>query len=83
MSERETHVWKVIQGWFDKQAFPPSQRRFAIAVGVSPQAISGWRYGSRPTSENLKALATIMEPTLGPKIYDQLVYAVNQDQGYY
>lgn len=82
-AEQTTYLWAVIQAWLDVLPFPPSQNKLAKNIGVKGTAVSQWKYGqSRPTPENLRALATAMEPVAGPDIYQRLLAAVNRDLGY-
>jgi transcriptional regulator with XRE-family HTH domain len=78
-----TNLWKVIQHWMDQQRFPPNQSTLAKAVGVQRSAVSDWKTGkSRPSPAHMRALADIMEPTLGPKTYTVLVMAMTADMGF-
>lgn len=80
----ESHLWRVVQAWLNELPFPPSQRQLAKALGVSPQTITNWRTGdTRPRPDNVRAIAEMMRLHVGPDAYDKLIYAVNQDQGYY
>lgn len=82
-SERTTHLWQVIQDWLDDLPYPPTQNKLARSIGVEGTAVSQWKWGqSRPTPKNLRALANQMEPVAGPDIYDELLAAVNRDNGY-
>lgn len=83
MTSSQTHLWRVIQAWLDKLDFPPSQSKLALRLGVTRSAVSEWKIGrSRPTPQNLRALADLMEPQLGPAAYETLLQALNTDQGY-
>lgn len=78
-----THLWAVIQEWLDQLPYPPSQRRIAARLEVSPNAVSEWKWGqSRPTPENLQRLADEMEAVAGRDVYARLLDALNKDRGY-
>ena len=78
-----THLWRVIQQWIDLLPFAPSQSKLAESLGLSRSVISEWKLGkSRPSPDNLKALATQMRFNMGPDIYERLLEAVNRDMGY-
>lgn len=78
-----TNLWKVIQHWKDQQQFPPNQSAIAKVVGVQRSAVSDWKTGkARPNPEHMRALADLMEPTLGPMTYTMLVMAMTADMGF-
>lgn len=80
---RTSAVWQVVQLWLDQQQFPPNQSKLAQALGVQRSAVSDWKSGkTHPSPENLRKLATLMEPTLGPRTYTGLVMAVTTDMGF-
>ena len=79
-----SRVWRIIEEWRDLVPFAPSQSRIAERVGVSRSAVSDWKSGkTRPTPENLTALAEMMEPQLGPDVHIRLTVAVMRDMGYF
>ena len=69
---------KVIQRYLDRQPFPPSRRRVAARLGVSPSTLANWERGDvRPSTQNLRALAdAICAP------YHDVFYAAMVDAGY-
>lgn len=82
MSET-SHVWAVIEAWRDLLPYPPNQSKLAKRLGVGRQSVTEWKYGtSLPTPEHLRALADEMSPVAGPDVYDQLLAALNRDQGF-
>ncbi len=82
-TEGTTHLWAVVQDWLDQIPYPPSQNKLAARIGVQGTAVSQWKYGqSRPTPENLRALADEMQAVAGPDVYDRLREAVVLDLGY-
>lgn len=84
MARPTTHLWGEIQAWLDVLPYAPSQAKLAKRIGLnSRNTISEWKYGdSRPTPENLRALADEMAPVIGPDAYARLLAAVARDQGY-
>lgn len=75
---RPGHLWAIVQEWMDSMPYPPSQRRLAYRLDVSPTTVTGWKYGeSFPSVANLKALAA----EIGVP-YERLLDAVLIDQGY-
>lgn len=83
MTQGVTHLWLVVEEWLGKLDFPPTQSRLAERLGLARNAVSEWKLGrSTPTPENMRALAELMEPQMGPQIYIRLVEAMNQDAGY-
>lgn len=82
-AEATTQLWAVVQAWLDVLPYPPSQNKLAKRVGVAGTAVSQWKYGqSRPTPENLRALADEMQAVAGTDVYDRLLAALNLDMGY-
>ena len=79
MSERRTsEVWGLIQAWMDSMPYPPSQRKLAERIGVSPGLISDWKYGeSMPSPDLVKALAD----EIGVR-YERVLDAFLADHGY-
>lgn len=83
MPQEVTHLWRLIQDWLDRLDFPPTQSKLAERVGVTRSAVSDWKYGrSTPTPQNMRALAELMQPQLGPATYGLLIRAMNVDGGY-
>lgn len=41
---RTGHVWALIQEWMDAMPYPPSQRKLAARLDVSPTTVSDWKY---------------------------------------
>lgn len=82
-TKQTSHLWAEIQAWIDVLPYPPTQTRLAARLGVTKNAVSEWKYGiSRPTPENLEALADEMSAVAGPDIYPRLLTAVARDLGY-
>lgn len=79
MSERETGaVWALIQTWMDGMSYPPSQRKLAERVGVSPGLVSDWKYkDSMPAPDLVRALAD----EIGVR-YERVLDAFLEDHGY-
>lgn len=79
----ESHLWMVVQEWMASLPYPPNQSKLAERIGVSRSAVSDWKKGvSSPGAVHLHALAKEMQSVAGPGIYERLLEAVNQDQGY-
>lgn len=78
-SERKSGVlWALIQQWLDSMPYPPSQRRLASRLAISPSALSDWKYGEGfPSPEHLYRLATEIQVP-----YEKVLDAVLQDRGY-
>jgi transcriptional regulator with XRE-family HTH domain len=58
-----TRLWRLVQDYLDRQPFPPSDRRLAQRVGVSPTTIGSWRRGEltqTPKVDNLDRLADLI-----------------------
>lgn len=71
--------WELIDEHLGKMEFPPSKRRLAARLGVSPQTISNWQTGLHdlPDRENLEAVAAFVG-----KSYDAVLGAALSDAGY-
>lgn len=75
---RPGHLWALVQDWMDAIPYPPSQRKLAARVGVSPSAMSDWKYGDGfPDPESLGRLAV----EIGTP-YERVLDAVLKDRGY-
>lgn len=75
---RPGYLWAIVQEWMDSIPYPPSQRKLASRLGVSPSSISEWKYGrSFPDPGHVKLLAE----ELGVP-YERVLDAVLRDQGY-
>lgn len=59
MAERKPgYVWALVQEWLDAMPYPPSQRRLASRLQVSPSTITDWKFGeSFPDADRIEALA--------------------------
>lgn len=79
MSERQTSaVWGLIQAWMNSMPYPPSQRKLAERIEVSPGLISDWKYGeSMPSPELVERLAR----EIGVR-YEKVLDAFLADHGY-
>jgi transcriptional regulator with XRE-family HTH domain len=78
-----SQLWKVIEEWRAVLPYPPRQSQLAKRLGVTANAVSEWKWGhSKPTPDNLRALADEMEAVAGRDVYRRLLDAVNRDQGY-
>lgn len=76
--QRPGHLWAIVQEWLDSMPYPPSQRRLATRLGVSPTTVSDWKYGTGfPAPDRLKALAA----EIGVP-YERVLDAVLKDRGY-
>lgn len=55
---RTGHVWALIQEWMDAMPYPPSQRKLAQRLDVSPTTVSDWKYGDAfPDPQHMRRLA--------------------------
>lgn len=76
--QRPGHLWALVQEWLDSMPYPPSQRKLASRIGISPSALSNWKYGEGfPDPEHLRALAA----EIGVP-YERVLDAVLRDRGY-
>lgn len=72
------YLWALIQEWMDSIPYPPSQRKLAKRLEVSPSAVSDWKYGEGfPDPASLRRLAA----ELGVP-YERVLDAVLRDRGY-
>lgn len=72
-------LWDLIDGYRDRQEWPPSYRQIAGKIGVSPTALMNWRTISRlPESEHLRALSDLIGVP-----YSRVLDAALGDAGYY
>lgn len=75
---RTGHLWKLIQDWMDATPYPPSQRKLAKRLGVSPNKVTEWKYGEGFSSPaELRALAA----EIGVP-YERVLDAALRDRGY-
>lgn len=78
-----SHVWQIVEDWLEVVPFPPSQSKIAEHLGVSRSAVSDWKSGkTRPSPANLRALAQMMQPQMGPGVKQRLSMALLADMGY-
>lgn len=80
MSEqrRTGHLWAIVQQWLDAMPYPPSQRKLAARLDVSPSIVTDWKYGDGlPMPEHLRRLA---EEVGVP--YERVLNAALIDRGY-
>ncbi len=71
-------LWALIQEWMDSIPYPPSQRKLAARIEVSPSAVSDWKYGDGfPDPAALRRLAA----EIGVP-YERVLDAVLKDRGY-
>jgi transcriptional regulator with XRE-family HTH domain len=71
-------LWALVQEWMDSIPYPPSQRKLAARLGVSPSAVSDWKYGEGfPDPDSLHRLAA----EIGVP-YERVLDAVLKDRGY-
>lgn len=68
---------RLIEEWRGAQPYPPSDRRVAIKLDVSPTTFGKWLQGQRPEPLHLAALAREMNYP-----YRRLVDAMLTDAGY-
>lgn len=77
-TRRPGHLWAIVQEWMDSMPYPPSQRKLAARVSVSPSALSEWKYGMGfPDPDALRRLAVEMAVP-----YERVLDAVLKDRGY-
>ena len=77
-AQQTGRLWELIQSWMDSMAYPPSQRRLASRLGVSPTTVSDWKYGTGfPSPAKLHDLAA----EIGVP-YERVLDAVLRDRGY-
>lgn len=77
-AQRTGRLWELIQAWMDAMPYPPSQRRLAARLNVSPTTISDWKYGTGfPAPSKLRDLAA----EIGVP-YEVVLDAVLRDRGY-
>lgn len=75
---RPGYLWAIVQEWMDAIPYPPSQRKLAARLAISPSALSDWKYGDGfPEPAALKRLAG----ELGVP-YERVLDAVLRDRGY-
>lgn len=78
MAKQPGFLWSVIREWLDADWNPPSQNKLAARVGVSPSALSDYKYATHmPPPEFLENLA---EQIRVP--YERVLDAVLKDHGY-
>ncbi|QSR25561.1 hypothetical protein CFH99_07985 [Nocardioides aromaticivorans] len=71
-------LWGLIQAWMDSMRYPPTQRQLADRIGVSPSAVTDWKYGRGfPTPDNVQKIAAEIS-----KPYETVLDAVLKDRGY-
>lgn len=76
--KRPGALWEVIQSWMDSIPYPPSQRKLAARIEISPSAMSDWKYGRGfPHPDDLRRLAA----EIGVP-YERVLDAVLVDRGY-
>lgn len=76
--QRPGEVWALVQAWMDSIPYPPSQRKLAARIGISPSALSDWKYGRGfPDPSDLRRLAE----EIGVP-YERVLDAVLIDRGY-
>lgn len=51
--------WDLVQDELDRERFPPSDRKLALRLGVSPSTPKNWRDGLKqlPTEKSIQAVA--------------------------
>ena len=71
--------WELIDEHLGKMEFPPSKRRLALRLDVSPQTITNWQHGltELPKRHNLEAVASFIGRT-----YGEVLEAALSDTGY-
>ena len=75
---RPGYLWAIVQEWLDSMPYPPSQRKLAARLEVSPTTVSDWKYGEGfPAPEHLRRLAE----EIGVP-YERVLDAVLKDRGY-
>ena len=71
-------LWDVIQRHIDSSPYPPSQRKVAQRIGVSPTTLANWRNPKEmPTHEHIAAIADVTNTP-----YDRVLAAALADTGY-
>lgn len=72
------HLWAIVQEWLDSLPYPPSQRKLAARLEVSPSSVSDWKYGTNfPAPDHLMRLAA----EIGVP-YERVLDAALKDRGY-
>jgi transcriptional regulator with XRE-family HTH domain len=71
--------WDLIDDHLGQMEFPPSKRRLADRLDVSPQTITNWQQGltELPKRENIEAVASFVG-----KSYGDVLNAALSDTGY-
>ncbi len=79
MTEQKTgHLWALVQAWLDAQPYPPSQRKLAGRIGVSPSTLGDWKFArTAPAPDDLRALASELRMP-----YEAVLDAALIDAGY-
>lgn len=74
-----TRLWELWIAYCDRIPYPPSERRFARDIGMSPTAFGNWQHGiSRlPDRHNLARFARQINMP-----YDKILDAALRDSGY-
>lgn len=76
--QRPGVLWAIVQEWMDSIPYPPSQRKLAARIEVSPSALSDWKYGRGfPSPQALSRLAA----EIGVP-FERVLDAVLRDRGY-
>lgn len=72
-------LWDMIEQHLSRQEFPPSKRRLALRLDVSPTTLKNWQDGfvELPKRENLEAVADLIG-----KPYEAVLEAALSDTGY-
>lgn len=78
-SEELGAFWELIDEHLGRMEFPPSKRRLALRLDVSPQTITNWQHGltELPKRENIEAVASFLG-----KSYGEVLQAALSDTGY-
>lgn len=77
-SRKPGRLWALVQEWMDSIPYPPSQRKLAQRLEVSPSALSDWKYGiGFPSPDSLHRLAA----EIGVP-YERVLDAALRDRGY-
>lgn len=78
MSEKVSHLWRLVEDWRKSQRFDVTQAALARDIGVARSAVSQWKSGAAtPTPENMRAI----QSATGIR-YRDLLDALLQDLGY-